>query len=189
MSVNVAALFSPPKKWEPAAWTEPDDGTSTGLTFDRNEPPVRQAASWTCSCASMAWVMNALGVESPTGGKWDEWDAVNELRRLCGYDAVSPDYGLAYASGVDLETVYVNYGFVCARQVVSWAELAYFCELGVGQLGGARWYHWTGVRGYDGGQFSLANPAYSWKAVGDDLDPNEWNAWGQWNAVMIVGKQ
>ena len=116
-------------------------------------------------------------------------DGVNELRRLCGYAAVSPDYGLAYASGVDLERVYVEYGYVVQRQVVSWPELAYLCEIGIGQLGGARLYHWMGVRGYDGRQFNLANPAYSWKGIGDDLDAAEWNAWGQWNAVMVVGVQ
>jgi hypothetical protein len=184
---NVTALWTPPTKWEPEPWTEPDD--TQDLLYDRNEPAVRQTASWTCSCASLAWVMNALGVESPTGGKWDEWDGVNELRRLCGYSAVSPDYGLAYASGVDLETVYAEYGYTVDRRVVAWSDLAYLCELGIGQLGGARLYHWMGVRGYDGRQFNLANPAFSWKGIGDDLDAAEWNAWGQWNAVMVVGVQ
>lgn len=185
--INVATLFSPPTKWEPEPWVEPDD--PAGLYFDRNEPAVRQTASWTCSCAALAWCMNALGVEAPSGGKWSEWDGVGELQRLCGYGAVSPSYGLAYASGVDLERVYAEYGYVVQRQLVSWPDLAYLCELGVGQLGGARWYHWTGLRGYDGRQFNLANPAFTWKGVGDELDAAEWNAWGPWNAVVIVGAQ
>lgn len=185
--MTVAALYTPAHKWESDPWPEPGDPGD--LTFNRNEPPVRQTASWTCSCAALAWVMNALGVEALTGGKWDEWDGVNELRRIAGYGAVSPDYGLAYASGVDLERVYNDYGYVVQRQPVDWADLAYLCELGIGQLGGARWYHWTGVRGYDGRQFNLANPAFTWKGVGDDLDPNEWNAWGAWQAVMVTGVQ
>jgi hypothetical protein len=135
----------------------------------------------------MAWVMNALGVEAPTGGKWDEFDGVSELRRICGYSAVSPDYGLAYGSGVDLERVYNEYGYVCERKPVSWADLAYLCELGIGQLGGARWFHWTGLRGYSGADFSLANPAYTWKGVGDDLDPNEWSAWGLYTPDTTSG--
>lgn len=137
----------------------------------------------------MAWVMNALGVESPGGGKWNEWTGVDELRRICGYSAVSPDYGLAYGNGQDLETVYETYGFVVQRQSVGWPDLAYLCELGIGQVGGARLYHWMGVRGYDGAVFQLANPAYSYKGIQDDLDPNEWNTWGGWTAVMVIGVQ
>jgi hypothetical protein len=133
--------------------------------------------------------MNALGVDAPDGGKWDEWDGVNELRRLCGYSAVTPEYGLAYGNGQDLQTVYNTYGFTVQRQSVGWPDLAYLCELGVGQIGGARWFHWTGLRGYDGAVFQLANPAPNWKGVGDDLDANEWNYWGAWTCVVIVGVQ
>jgi hypothetical protein len=181
------ALYTPAHQWEAKPWHEPDDNQD--VYVDRNEPAVRQTASWTCSCAAMAWVMNALGIDAPSGGKWTEWDGVNELRRLCGYGAVSPDYGLAYASGVDLETVYAAYGYRVERRPVDWAELAYLCESSIGQLGGARWYHWTGVRGYDGQQFNLANPAFTWKNVHDELDASEWNAWGRWIAVMVVGSQ
>ena len=35
------------------------------------------------------------------------------------------------------------------------------------------------MRGYDGRQFNLANPAFTWKGVGDELDAAEWNAWGR----------
>lgn len=181
-----AALYSPTKKWAPDPWPEP---APPAFDFDRNEPAVIQSADWTCSCASLAWVMNALGVEAPDGGKWDEWDGVNELRRLCGYSAVSPDYGLAYGNGQDLERVYNAYGFSVVRQAVGWPDLAYFCELGVGQLGGARWYHWSGLRGYDGAVFNLANPAPNWKGVGSQLDAAEWNAWGGWTACVVIGSQ
>jgi hypothetical protein len=184
--VSTAALYSPPRTWQPADWHEPGD---SGLAFNRNEPAVRQTASWTCSCAALAWVMNALGVAAPGGGKWDEWVGVSELRRLCGAGAVSPEYGLAYASGVDLERVFAEYGYVVQRGMVAWAELVYLTESAIGQLGGARWYHWTGVRGYDSRAFNLANPALSWKGVGDELDAAEWNAWGAWNACFIVGVQ
>ena len=76
-----------------------------------------------------------------------------------------------------------------AEPGVSWADLAYLCELGVGQLGGARLYHWVGVRGYDGAVFQLANPSPGWKGIQDDLDANEWNAWGSWTAVFVTGVQ
>ena len=130
--------------------------------------------------------MNALGVMPRTVAS-GTWTGVDELRRICGYSRCSPDYGLAYGNGQDLETVYNTYGFSVQRQAVSGADLAYLCELGVGQVGGARLYHWMGVRGYDGAVFQLANPAYSYKGIEDDLDPNEWNTWGGWTCVMVIG--
>ena len=180
-------LYSPSREWKPNEWLKPGPPV---LTFDRNEPAVRQTASWTCSAAALAWVMNALGVESRTGGKWDEWDGVSALRDVGGYAAVTPDYGLAYASGVDIEKVYVSYGYTVERLLpATWAEVELLCEWSIGQLGGARWYHWTGLRGYDGQLFALANPAPNWKGVGDNLDDAEWDRWGAWNAVMVTGSR
>jgi hypothetical protein len=190
VSANVAALYSPPKEWYPKPWPVPRPDEPTELQFDRNEPTVYQAASWTCSCASLAWVMNALGVESPSGGKWDEWAGVEELRRIAGYSAVSPDYGLAYASGIDLERVYNEYGYAVERLAFpDWWTLAYVTERAIGQIGGARWYHWSGLRGSDGANFNLANPSPNWKGVGQVLDAYEWDTWGGWNACMVVGQQ
>jgi len=186
--VNAAALYTPPKMWHPAPWPVPRPEEPPRLTFDRNEPAVIQTASWTCSCASMAWVFNALGQEAPDGGKWDEWAAVQALRDVAGYSAVTPDYGLAYASGIDLERTYNEYGYAVERLAwPDWWTLAYVSERAIGQIGGARWYHWSGLRGTDGSNFNLANPAPSWKGVGQVLDAAEWDAWGGWNAVMIVG--
>ena len=52
-----------------------------------------------------------------------------------------------------------------------------------------RWYLWSGLRGYDGAVFNLANPAPNWKGVGSQLDAAEWNAWGGWTAVIVIGSQ
>jgi hypothetical protein len=187
--VNNAVLYSPPTVWTPPDWVPPRPDVPT-LEFDRNEPAVIQTADWTCSCAALAWVMNALGVEAPDGGKWDEWVGVEELRRVAGANAVSPSYGLAYASGVDLEAVYYDYGFKVTRVAYpDWATTSYVLERTIGQMGGARWYHWTGVRGTDGENFNLANPAPSWKGVGQQMDSYEWDTWGGWNLVAITGEQ
>lgn len=188
MSVNLATLYAPPKKWVAPEWPHPRPEELPGLTFNRNEPAVRQQASWTCAAASLAWVMNALGQEAPDGGKWDEWVGVEELRRLGGPGAISSSYGLAYASGVDLERVYNDYGYAVERMAhPDWWTLSYVTERAIGQMGGARWYHWSGLRGNDGVNYNLANPSPNWKGVGDTLDPYEWDTWGGWNAVMIVG--
>ena len=189
--MTVAALYTPPSVWAPAEWPVPRPEEPAGLTFDRNEPAVWQQASWTCAAASMAWVMNALRVPSPFhGGKWTEWTAVDELRRLCGPGAISPSYGLAYASGVDLERVYNAYGFVVERMLrPDWFRLSYMAGQTIGQMGGARWYHWSGLRGYWGSQFALANPSPNWKGVGSELSAYEFDTWGGWNFVAIVGRR
>jgi hypothetical protein len=188
MTVTPPLLYCPPTIWQPEPWPLPSEPPA--LQFDRLEPRVDQSADWTCSCASLAWVMNALGVADPASGRrWDEWTAVSELHRIAGQAAVTPQYGLAYASGVDLERVYNAHGYACERVLdASWADLAYLCDLGVGQIGGARWYHWSGLRDYDGLVFELANPATAWKGVGQQLDAVEWNTWGRWNAVIVSGR-
>ena len=185
---TVAALYTPSKKWAPEPWPEPTP-PAPGFTFDRGEPAVRQSADWTCSCASMAWVMNALGVDAPDGGKWNEWTGVDELRRICGYLRCHPTTGWPTATGRTSRRSTTRTASRVQRQAVGWPDLAYLCELGVGQVGGARLYHWMGVRGYDGAVFQLANPAYSYKGIEDDLDPNEWNTWGGWTCVMVIGVQ
>jgi hypothetical protein len=34
----------------------------------------------------------------------------------------------------------------------------------------------------------LANPAPSWKGVGQEMDAYEASAWGSWNAMWLIGK-
>jgi hypothetical protein len=182
--VAVQRLYAPVRKWTPAP-TLPVD-----LNPDRDSPTVLQSADWTCSCASMAWVMNALRVPSPDGGAWNEFHAVNELRRITGvYGAVTPEYGLAYGNGSQLEQVYRAYGFEVSRVPgVDWWAAAGMSSNFIGQFGGGRWYHWTAVRSFDGQVFQLANPAPSWRGVGQDLDPTEWALWGGWTAVWVTGE-
>jgi hypothetical protein len=165
-----------------------------GVSPDKNYPVVIQSADWTCSCASLAWVMSALGVPSPSRGNgyaWDEWDGVREVRRCAGTDsAVDPSYGLAYGSGIALESTYRAYGFSVIRQVgIDWTSAAMYSARYVGQFGGGRWYHWSAVRWFDGelDEFILANPAPSWKGVGQQLDQTEWGQWGPWTGVWVSG--
>ena len=175
--------------WATSTKFKPPNVLPSAIDPDKDYPPVIQTADWTCSCASMAWCMNALGVEAPTPGPWDEWDAVNELRRITGnWGAVSPEYGLAFGNGQDLERVYNAYGFEVVRELgVLWGDGALRSEQYIGQMGGGRWYHWTGTRTFVGDRYALANPAPTWKGVGQEMDSDEWAAWGSWNCLWIVG--
>jgi hypothetical protein len=180
--------------WAPPVWAAPDPGPAPPdiLVWNRQEPTVMQTASWTCSCASAASVMNSLGVPRPDGqlGRWDEWTAVEELRRLCGYAAVTPEYGLAYADMSQLEVMYQAQGL----ETIRWQETS-FWSIAVdiagqypGQMNGARWYHHTGLRGFDGADLLLWNPAPSYKGVGQSMDPNEFATWGPFRVMFVVGR-
>ena len=162
------------------------------LVWNRSEPAVMQTTEWTCSCASAASVMNSLGVPRPDDrpGKWDEWTAVEELRRICGYAAVTPEYGLAYADMHQLEQMYQAQGL----ETVRWGQTDYWTiASGVAgqfpaQMNGRRWYHHTGVRGFDGAALLLWNPAPSYKGVGQAMDPGEFSTWGDFRVMFVIGR-
>jgi hypothetical protein len=189
MAIAIQRLYAPPIKWTP----QPVSPIPEDLNPDKYFPAVIQSADWTCSCASASWIMNSLGVPSPSGGSvWNEWDGVNELRRVTGqYGSVTPQYGLQYGSGSQLALLFEDYGFRVSRIIdVDWWMAADMSTRYIGQFGGGRWYHWTAVRFYDpAGIFELANPAPSWRGVGQDLDGAEWAAWGPWTGLWIVGAQ
>jgi hypothetical protein len=179
--------------WAPPVWTapEPEPPPPDFLVWQADEPTVYQASDWTCSCAAAAWVMNTLGVPDPVlGGEWTEWSAVSELRRVCGYGAVTPEYGLAYADMSELEEMYRAQGLLTERRInVGFWELASdVAGLYPGQLNGARWFHHAGLRGFTGSALTLANPAPTWRWVGQVLDQTEWAVWGVWNVLYVVGR-
>lgn len=179
--------------WAPVRWTAPapEPPPPDQLVWNRAEPTVFQSAAWTCSCAAAAWVMNSLGVPAPDGGaSWTEWTAVDELRRICGYAAVTPEYGLAYADMSQMEQMYQAQGL----ETIRWLETSFWGIAGSiagqypAQMNGGRLYHHTGLRGFDGSVLLLANPAPRYKGVGQELDPAEWATWGAWRILFVVGR-
>ena len=92
-----------------------------------------------------------------------------------GESAVSPD-GLAYATGVDLGASTTRTAVVGALR-----RIGSDCRTWPGRRSAssaARWYHWSGLRGYDRQSFGLANPAPTWKSVGSELSADEFDTWG-----------
>jgi hypothetical protein len=123
------------------------------------------------------------------GRPWTEWDVVDALRAATYYGAISPDYGLARADMFDLETMFASLGYIAVRRqyltrqdILAWAG-AYPL-----QMNGARWYHHTGARTLGPGVIALANPAPSWKGVGQVLSADEAAEWGTWNGLAVVGR-
>lgn len=185
-----AAHWTPARLWQPTPqppYPEPEPGP--GLEgYDPWAPAVYQTADWTCSCASSAWLLNSVG-DMRWGHPWTEWDVVDSLRQATYYGAVSSDYGLARADMADLETMFNALGYTVARkQHLTVGDIVPVAGLYPLQVNGARWYHHSGARALGGGMLFLANPAPSWKGVGQEMDQYEAASWGSWNGMWVTGR-
>jgi hypothetical protein len=189
-------MVSPSVAWAPTSWTptpqppypEPPDEEEP-IGYDAWTPVVLQTADWTCSCASSAWVLNSVG-DDRLGRPWNEWDVVDTLRATTYPGAVDPAYGLARADMYDLQTMFETLGYTVQRkQYVTPDDVAAVAGHYALQITGARWYHHSGARDVAQGVLFLANPAPSWKGVGQEMDADEAATWGSWNAMWVTGKR
>ena len=180
-----------PALWSPTPWADfpevpPEPETDSELDYDPWAPPVYQAADWTCSCASSAWLLNSV---DDARGPWDEWAVVAALRSATYDGAVSPAYGLARADMADLETMFNVLGYTVERKqhLIRDDVLAVAGRYPM-QVNGARWYHHAGVRELGEGVLYLANPSPTWRGVGQEMDAHEAAQWGGWNAMWLTGR-
>lgn len=181
-----------PALWTPRAFPLPDEPPVpepvTDFVYDPYEFAVYQTADWTCSCASSAWLLNAMG-DNRLGRRWQEWDVVSALRDATYPGAVTPAYGLARADMADLATMFGTLGYTTDRkQHLTVDDVVQVAGKYPLQVNGARWYHHTGARALGPGVLYLANPAPSWRGVGTELDSNEAALWGSWNGMWVTGK-
>ena len=157
------------------------------VIYDPYVPAVIQTADWTCSCASSAWLLNSLG-DYQMGHPWTEWDVVDVLRDATYPGAVDPAYGLARADMYDLEVMFNTLGYSALRkQYLTRDDILAWSGRYPLQINGARWYHHSGARTVGPGVIYLANPAPSWKGVGQEMTADEAATWGSWNGMVIVG--
>lgn len=180
-----------PAIWVPHSWPSfpPEPPVpEPALEYDPDEPTVFQAADWTCSCASSAWILNSLS-DDRFGRRWTEWDVVETLRAATYEGAVSPAYGLARADMADLQTMFESLGYTVERKqrvvIDDVLEVAGRYPL---QINGARWYHHSGARALGPGVLYLANPSPTWRNVGQELTAQEAAQWGSWNALWLTGR-
>lgn len=183
-----------PALWSPLPFSLPEDPgptqpeNSDELEYDPWEIGVYQTADWTCSCASSAWLLNAIG-DRRLGRRWQEWDVVDALRNATYWGAVTPSYGLARADMADLETMFNSLGYrVDRKQHLSVDDVVVVAGRYALQINGARWYHHSGARAIGPGVLYLANPSPNWRGVGAELDSNEASLWGTWNGLWVTGR-
>lgn len=186
-----AGLWAPARPWTPTEQPPyPPDPPEpeAGIEYNAWAPAVIQTADWTCSCASSAWLLNSVS-DDLWGRPWTEWDVVDTLREATYYGAVSPDYGLARADMYDLEVMFAALAYTVERkQYLSVDDVVGVAGRYPLQINGARWYHHSGARALGPGVLYLANPAPSWKGVGQEMTSSEAASWGTWNGMWITGR-
>lgn len=155
------------------------------VQYAPDAPVDPQPDDWSCSVQSAQWLLRSIG-RNP--GR--DWLVGQLVGPLSASPIVSREYGLMDASGRTLAAwLQREYGDEMgvtfeARPVATWGDLVALASKGGAMLGGRTWNHWTGVRGYRDGKVLLANPAGSWKGVGQELTRDEFDALGAWTAIV-----
>lgn len=146
------------------------------MRYDQNTPTVFQSGDWQCSAASSAWVLRSVGIS------WSQDDVVQWL----GPRNITEATGLQEGSGRMLAALFKERGLKADFGPITWERALELASQQPFCMGGGRWNHWTAVRGTDGQRLLLANPAPSWRGVGQEMDRAEWDTWGGWNAVWVT---
>jgi len=157
----------------------------TAVAYNADAPVDAQPDAWSCSIQSAQWLLRSLG-RNPSRA-WLEQQLVAPLGQG---SIVTCEYGLMDANGRQMTAwLQREYGddmgvTFDARPVATWEDLVTLASAGGLMLGGRSWNHWTGVRGYRDGAVLLANPAGSWKGVGQEMTRDEFDALGSWTAIV-----
>jgi predicted chitinase len=170
MSISLAALFQ-----QQAPATQRSSATRTRIGFDPSTPPVRQSGDWQCSACSVTWMLRSVGRQVDQ----------DEVCELLGPARISPGQGLLDGSGAGLVAFLGELGL---QAKAAWLDFDAVLERAGHQplaIGGSAWYHWSAVRGRDGDVLLLANPAPTWRGVGDEMTRDEFEQQGPFAAVWI----
>lgn len=147
--------------------------------YDPNTYQPPQAASWTCSACSLAWLERATQVNPGA----DEWSAVAEIGQP---ENINPTYGLMDGSGAQLQRVLIDiYGVPTSHAWLSYDTAWTIYSQVPGMMSGGAWYHWSAVRGTVDGNLWLANSAPGYQSVWDVLTRDDFNRLGPFSCVWV----
>lgn len=146
-----------------------------------------QPDDFSCALHSAQYLLRAIGRHPERA-----WLVGQLVGPLSAAPIISREYGLMDASGRQMAAwLQREYGdemgvTFAARPVNTWEDLVALAGKGPLMLGGRTFGHWVGVRAYRDGKVLLANPAGSWKGVGQELTRDEFDALGSWSAVTAT---
>jgi hypothetical protein len=141
-------------------------------------PP--QAASWTCSACSLAWVLRATAANTDA----NETNMVEAI----GYPQnINSTYGLMDGSGSQLRRVLTDYDFNTEQGWLTYDQVYSIADNYVGLMSGGAWYHWVALRGRDQNNLWIANSAPGYMGVWDILSRQDFQRLGPFSVVWIPG--
>ncbi len=150
------------------------------MLYDPTHPRVTQDDSWSCSCATTAWMLQSVGIYAPYPDVEQEMLSAGLVTRQDGL--------LVGSAGPLTQWVAERYGVKTGRNgsPVSWNWL----QQNVGSkpfgIGGATWYHWSGVRMVSAdGNLLLANPADGHMGVHQEMSCAQYKNLGPFTAWWI----
>jgi len=147
--------------------------------YDPNTSMPPQAASWTCSACSLAWIERATQVNPGA----NEWSAVDEIGSP---QNINSTYGLMDGSGAQLQRVLRDsYGLPSSQAWLNFDSAYATYGQTAGMMSGGSWYHWVAVRGITGSQLWIANSAPGYKGVYDTLSRDQFNSLGPFSCVWL----
>lgn len=154
------------------------------VVYSPSEPPHAQDKDYDCSQESAEWALWSVG-RKPS----DDWME----QTMIAEGVISPELGLLDASGAGLASWLNRYygadGYVAnAFDDVTFDQLATVCGRYPLMIGGRKWGHWSGLRGYDtaADQLLLANPSAGWRGVGQVMERDQFDRLGPFSAVELT---
>lgn len=164
---------------------ETGGGSVPKVMFNANEPAHAQDKSFDCSQEALEWALWSLGRRPDDG--WLEQTMIAE-------GVMSKEQGLLDATGAGLAAFvtrqYGEFGFYANHEPsVTFDGAALEGDHAYPILiGGRRWNHWAGVRGYDqsAGLLLLANPSDGWMGVGQAMSREQFDALGPFSMVRVL---
>ncbi len=152
------------------------------MTYDPNTPPERQIQDYACSIRTATWMLKSLGVDIGAGA----------MQEIMVPKYVTPDLGLLDGRGYGLADVLRSRlpsgADIQVHEAATWNQVTEWAGHGPIGIGSHSLYHWLAVRSFPDadGALSGMNPAPNWKAVGDQITQDEFDAWSPWNVVRVV---
>jgi hypothetical protein len=109
----------------------------------------------------------------------------DDVVALLGPGGIDPEVGLHYADGRGVVALLQNLGLTAHNAFASFDEVLEMAGRRPVAMGGAAFYHWVGVRGYDGETLVLANPGPGWRGIQHTLTRAQFAALGPFAAVWV----
>lgn len=155
-----------------------------GPTYDATYHAIAQNDDWSCSCTSARWALFSYGRQPSE--QWLE-------QSMLSAGIVTTDWGLSDASGAGLarwlRTEYGEFGYSSTNDPsLTFDEAAHEAQEGRHplMLGGRRWGHWSGLRGYADGRLLLANPASGYKGINQTMTREQFDYLGDFSLVRLT---